>query len=418
MNNSFIKSPPSMYKTLLLLISMTFIANIAAAGNWRSERVIGGKLKTHVYVPDTAPAIDNKRGLMVSLHGCNQTNNDFKSGANWRASADEYGMVIALPSASKEGTSGVLLGCWNFHMGMDADRNKTDAKYLIDMVNALLSDTSLNIDADQVYITGLSSGAGMANQIACLAPDVFAGVGINAGLAPGSEGRDLTDPIIQVFPGAENCYTLAGPFKSALYSQLYNNVHGTNDNLVSPLHADRNIQIFRAAYAGVPGGETDICSVYTLSGGGDVTTYCDNRGPRLSKIMVEGMGHAWSAGQGSSGSRHYIDHTHVNYPRYISGFFVENNRRVNAPITPTKVTLNAASTPFPTPYPEPTPGPCTEVTSNNIVHVLQNRAYVDFTKVYANGSEQLMGYYSIFTSTTLRSHALMPNYYYVGPCGS
>ncbi|MFL0799029.1 MAG: PHB depolymerase family esterase [Agarilytica sp.] len=404
-----------IYKIIFLISCMTFMSHIASAGSWRTEQVAGGKLRAHVYVPNTEPAQDYKRGLMVSLHGCGQTHNDFKSGANWQAPADEHGMVVALPLASKEGLYGTLSGCWNFHLGMDADRNKTDAKYLIDMVNALLADISLNIDANQVYITGLSSGAGMANQMACLAPDVFSGVGINAGPAPGSDGTDLANPIIQIVPGAENCYTLAGPFQDSLYSQVYNNVHGTNDNIISPSHAERNTQIFRAAYAGDPTGETTECGVSTLPGNGDVTTYCDSFGPRISKVMVNGMGHAWPAGQGSSGSTNYIDHTHINYPDYISQFFVDNNRRVNGPI----VTPEPTTTPTPTPTPviTPYPEPCEDFTSSNVIHVMQDRAYVNFGLVYANGSDQYLGFYSFFTNTTVRhSIHVGPDVYFAGPC--
>ncbi len=406
-----------LYKLTVFVCSVIFTSQLASAGTWQNEQVIGGKLRTHIYIPDTPPALENKRGLMVSLHGCGQTHSDFKSGANWQDSADEHGMVVALPLASREGLNGMLSGCWNFHVGMAADRSETDAKYLIDMVNALLNDTSLNIDANQVYLTGLSSGAGMANQMACLAPDVFSGIGINAGPAPGSDGQDISNPIIQIVPGAENCYTLAGPFQNALYSQIYNNIHGTNDSLVSPSHAERNTQIFRTAYAGDPAGETTECGVSTLPGNGDVTTYCDGIGPRISKVMVNGMGHAWPAGQGSSGSTNYIDHAHVNYPDYISQFFVDNNRRVNGPIVTPEPTVTPTATPTPTPVITPYPEPCEDFTSSNVIHVLQDRAYVKFGLVYTNGSDQYLGFYSFFTNTTVR-HSIHagPQIYFAGPC--
>lgn len=311
---------------VLASLALLGLAAPAQAGQWRPEAVIGGKLKTHVYVPSTAPVLNGKRALMVSLHGCGQTHDQFKQGANWPSTADQYGMVVALPLASKEGLYGSWMGCWNFHVGMSASRTKTDAKYLIAMVNALLADSSLNIDPNQVYITGLSSGAGMTNQMACLAPDIFAGAGVNAGPAPGSTGNDLSSPGISAAQGESNCETLAGSYKPHLYTQLYNNVHGTADNAVAPAHAERNTQIF----VGVYNDQASIsqCGTSTLSGGGDVTTYCDAQGPRISKVMVNGMSHAWPAGPGSSGGGSYIDHTHINYPAYITKFFFDNNRRV------------------------------------------------------------------------------------------
>lgn len=364
----------------------------ANAGTWRPEATIGGKLRTHVYVPNTAPIVNGMRALMVSMHGCGQTHHDFKQGANWQTTADAYGMVVALPKSSDEGTYGGM-GCWNFHVGMSASRSRSDAKYLIDLVDDLLSDPSLNIDPRQVYITGLSSGAGMTNQMACLAPDIFAGAGVNAGPAPGSGGTDLSRPGISIPQGKDNCETLAGPFITDLYTQVYNNVHGTNDYLVGTEHAERNTQIFIDVYEGDGQTQMSGCGSSTLSGGGDVTTYCDSTGPRISKVMVNGMGHAWPAGPGTPGGGSYIDHTHINYPAYITDFFFTNNRRITVVVpsptptptgTPTTTptpspSVNPTPTATPTPSVSPTPTnppatSCTDVTNYNYYHKVANRA--------------------------------------------
>ncbi len=395
-------------KTLPILVACTVLASTANAGSWRSEATIGGKLKAHVYVPSSAPSLNGKRALMVSMHGCGQTHSDFKAGANWPSTADTYGMVVALPMASKEGMYGMMMGCWNFHVGMNADRTKTDAKYLINMVNALLADTSLNLDPNQVYITGLSSGAGMTNQMACLAPDVFAGAGVNAGPAPGSGGTDLSNPGISATQGRSNCNTLAGSFQNDLYTQLYNNVHGTNDGSVDPSHAHRNTDIFDLVYE-QDGSDLSVCSTSSISGGGDVTTLCDGTGPRISKVMVNGMGHAWPAGPGSSGGGNYIDHTHVNYPEYITDFFFTNNRRLGgAQPTPTPTptatptpTPTPTATPTPTPTPTPPPSSCNEFTSSNYAHVSAGRATNNFGTAYAVGSGDNLGLYSLFGSSTV-----------------
>lgn len=415
MRNNIIKCS---FKKIGFTLSVLLLASTAYAGSWRSEATIGGKLKAHVYVPTTAPRLEGKRALMVSMHGCAQTHSDFKAGANWPGTADDYGMVIALPMASKEGMYGMMMGCWNFHVGMNADRTKTDAKYLIDMVNALIADSSLNIDPNQVYITGLSSGAGMTNQMACLAPDVFAGAGVNAGPAPGSGGTDLSTPGISASQGKNNCNTLAGPFQDELYTQLYNNVHGTNDGAVSPAHAQRNTEIFDAVYS-QDGSNITTCSSSTISGGGDVTTLCDGIGPRISKVMVNGMEHAWPAGPGSSGGGNYIDHSHVNYPDYIADFFFSNNRRINGSSSPTPIpTIDPSPTPTftptPTITPTPTPTACNEFTSNNVTHVSAGRARVRWGSVRAKGSNDYIGSYSYFTVRTLAETSA--GYFELGNC--
>ncbi len=404
---------------MLLALSLVLFSATAHAGSWRPEATVGGKLKAHVYVPTTSPALADKRALMISMHGCGQTHHDFKSGANWVETADEYGMVVALPKSSNEGTYG-WVGCWNFTVGMSADRTKTDAKYLIGMVDALVADASLNIDTNQVYITGLSSGASMTNQMACLAPDIFAGAGVNAGSAPGSTGNDLGNPGISPNGGRENCEEYAGSLNNHFSTQLYNNIHGTRDGSVDPSHAQRNTDIFELVYEG-DGTEIDVCSTRTLPGSGDVTTLCDSAGPRISLVMVNGMEHAWPAGQGSTGNSNYIDHAHVNYPEYITDFFFSNNRRLTVVPSPTPTptaTPIPTSTPAPTVSPTPTPVPtnCVEYSALNTAHHRSGRAMKDgwgfFSTYVANGSGDNLG--GTYTFTSLFS--LDGDFWHLGRC--
>src|SRR5471032_1164093 len=57
---------------------------------------------------------------------------------------------------------------------------------LLDLVSRFVNDPQYAIDPKQVYVTGLSSGGGETMVLGCLAPDIFAGVGINAGPPPGT----------------------------------------------------------------------------------------------------------------------------------------------------------------------------------------------------------------------------------------
>jgi len=472
----------------LSLLSPLLLTLTTQAGEWRNngnEETIGG-LNTFVYQPSSAPKLNNKRALMVSLHGCAQPNDDFKEGAGWEPLADEYGMVIALPQAAGEGSYG-WIGCWNFHTGMNASRNASDQKYLVDLVEELLADTSLNIDPKQVYLTGLSSGAGITNQMGCIAPDVFAGVGVNAGPAPGSTGSsaDLNNPSISVSQGKRNCETLANKDgfnnQAHLYDQIWNTVHGTNDGSVSPAHADRNADIAVSVY----NADTSIsqCETGTIAGAsagkhGDLTVWCDATGPRVSKILVNGMGHAWPAGNNSSGGGNYIDHAHINYPEWITAWFFANNRRVDSvvipPITENSLTLSGAnpltlencesyvepgytatdknagditdavevsgndfdacvtgsySVTYSVDYSNGTNdtkqravtveeqepvSSCQEYTASNYEHTSAARAYASFGLTYAVGSNDYLGLWNVFTSTTLAETA--DGYFEKGNC--
>ncbi|MFL0798170.1 MAG: PHB depolymerase family esterase [Cellvibrionaceae bacterium] len=296
------------------------------------EKLIGGKLYSYLYVPETPPRLTSQRALMVSLHSCIQRNDDMFVGGGWQSVADEYGMVVALPQSSREGLYGSLAGCWNFHKGMSASREESDPKYLLDLVDELLSDTALNIDPNQVYITGFSSGGAMAYSLACMAPEVFAGVGGVSALAAGAHGEQTTlaKPEFGTNEGLRRCLQLAGEREESLQTQLYNSSHGTEDPVVFSVHGDNNANIGIAIHS--VDHTLSPCREESLSGASglnvsDVSAWCDGEGELVSQIMVNGLGHSWPAGAKSVGGR-YVDNKHMNYPAWITQWFFENNRRV------------------------------------------------------------------------------------------
>ncbi|KUJ84868.1 plasmid partitioning protein [Microbulbifer flavimaris] len=320
-------------KVITPLIALFALASSdALAGSWTEEREYAGELDTFLYVPTTAPRIGSGRALMISLHGCVQRNDTIRESGNWEAVADEYGMVVAAPQASGEGSFG-FLGCWNFHDGPRATRAESDQAYLIALVEELLADESLNIDPAQVYLTGLSSGGGIANQLWCMAPEIFAGVGVSAAPTPGSKGdkADLGSPSVTVEQGKQHCLNYAGQLEGEalsglLSTQLWNAVHGSEDGIVVPAHTERSAKIARAVYGDF--AEIDECNGRPPANPekAKVAQWCDAKGPRISTMQVQGMGHAWPAGDGVEGF--FVDGEHVNYPAWITEWFFANNRRV------------------------------------------------------------------------------------------
>ena len=143
-------------------------AQQAYAGSWQNNQALGGFNRVHVYTPDSVSAVGNGRALLLVLHGCVQSIDAYLT-ANLEHAAEIHGMVIAVPDAvNKAGFS-----CWSYWQGTRS-RSAGDYQNLISLATTLTADGSYNIDADQVYIAGLSSGAAFANTTACLAPDIFA----------------------------------------------------------------------------------------------------------------------------------------------------------------------------------------------------------------------------------------------------
>lgn len=66
------------------------------------------------------------------------------------------------------------------------------------------------------------------------------------------------------------------------------------------------------------------------------------------------------------------------------------------------------------PPPPPPPPSCTSFTASNYAHTTAGRAYASFGVTYAKGSNQNMGLWNVFTTTTLKQTAT--NYYVIGTC--
>ncbi|MGK0439394.1 MAG: poly(hydroxyalkanoate) depolymerase family esterase, partial [Paracoccaceae bacterium] len=170
-------------KTLLLALFFCLISAPAQAGSWQQNVSIGGFNSVHIYTPDSDSSIGTGKALLLVLHGCVQPIGNFLT-ANLEDAAEAHGMVIAVPDAvNKAGFS-----CWSYWQGA-INRNSGDYANLISLANTLSNDSARTIDPDQVYISGLSSGAAFAAQAACVAPDVFAGVAPSAGPTIGTSSN-------------------------------------------------------------------------------------------------------------------------------------------------------------------------------------------------------------------------------------
>jgi poly(3-hydroxybutyrate) depolymerase len=392
------------------------------SGTWVKETATYGTPNlqdAYVYVPSNAsPAVVNgKRALMLTLHGCGQTasGNVINTKYNWETTAEQYGMVVVAPTVPS-GTSSTrsVAGCWDW-FGTGWTRTNRDQVPLKKLIDAVMARTNLDIDPNQVYVTGLSSGAAETHVLGCVFPDVFAGVGVNAGPALGSSSTAIfSDPTITASQVAANCKAGNGnAYNTYFTTQIWNTIYGSNDTMVKPTHNVRNGHGMCVLYGMTAGSTCTGGEAITVSGGGSGNQYRDANGKlRVSVIAVNGMGHAWPAGSGGSGGGTYVDYTHVNYPVWIANWFFANNLRTagGGGTTPTTTTTTqGGGTTTTTTTTTTTAGAC--FTSSNYTHVTAGRATHSLGYVYAKGSGQNMGLYNTFASTKLRQTG--SNYYVI-----
>ncbi|CDG81929.1 esterase, PHB depolymerase family protein [Janthinobacterium agaricidamnosum NBRC 102515 = DSM 9628] len=303
----------------------------SANQTWAADSVNGGNLSGYFYWPASQPTLAGKRALVLVLHGCNQTaandviNSSSDQGFNWKAMADRYGAVILAPNAT-----GNVYGnhCWDY---ASASHGRTDNSghdaILLDLVRRFTGNPQYAIDPRQVYVTGLSSGGGETMVLACLAPDIFAGAGINAGPPPGTGTGDIgrVPPNYGAATAAERCRALAGSNSPSFDSQISSVIWGSADYIVSQAYGPLDAAAMRLVY----GGDYTKNAPLTVPGGGNNIGYNDSNGKlRTSEITVSGMGHAWPAGSGGQ-NRNYVDAKRVNYPVFLMNFWFTNNLRVD-----------------------------------------------------------------------------------------
>jgi hypothetical protein len=123
----------------------------------------------------------------------------------------------------------------------------------------------LNIDPNQVYITGFSSGGGQANVMACLAADIFAGVGSSAGPGLGTSSSQYSSVPWNYSDQdkASLCNNISGNYASNVSTQIYSIIHGSSDPTVAPGFNDRGANIMSL----VNGAKTQGQSTTMATGG-------------------------------------------------------------------------------------------------------------------------------------------------------
>ncbi len=294
-----------------------------AAADWQTETI--AEMQVHLYVPSTPGPVGAGRALLIALHGCTQSPDALRDRGQLEGPSERHGAVIALPAVPN---GGVIAGCWDYY-GANHTVDSRHDRYLIALADALAADDALGIDPNQIYLIGLSSGGGEAAVMACLAPDRFAGIGINAGPPVGTSVTQASVVSTDRDTAVGVCRDLAGPRAAGFETQLTTVIAGSNDFVVAQGYAPLNAEIMAEIYRG--GGAALTVAPLTVSPGGEGMIRSDALGPRVSELIVQGMGHAFPAGEGDGLETNFVAQKGVAWPEYVLGFFEANNRRLGGP---------------------------------------------------------------------------------------
>jgi poly(hydroxyalkanoate) depolymerase family esterase len=357
-----------------------------------------GNLAMYAYRPDGMPA---GAPAVVLLHGCSQNASGYVANSGWRTLADRWRFALV---AAEQRSANNSSSCFNFFETGDTARGQGEALSIRQMVAHAVSAYGLN--ASRVYVSGLSAGGAMSAVMLATYPDVFAGGSVIAGL-PYRCATSMVNAFSCMNPGVDRTPAQWGDLVRGAFSGYAGPRpkvaiwHGTSDPTVVPLNAAES----RDQWTNVAGVSTTPTGTAALPANTSLERY-GNDVVRLYRVA--GMGHGTPVDPGTgpeqcgTAAAYFLDTICSTYHDAV--YFGLDGGGGPAP------------TPSPTPIPSatasPTPPAPQCVTSSNYAHVAAGRAYHQLGYAYARGSNQRMGLYNTFHTSTLRSTA--PDYWVIG----
>jgi poly(hydroxyalkanoate) depolymerase family esterase len=264
-----------------------------------------------VYVP-SGYGPGRPRPLIVMLHGCTQSPDDFAVGTRMNVVAEEHTCLVVYPGQT---ASANMQRCWNWFNESDQHRDRGEPALIAGITREVMRDYAVN--PQQVYVAGLSAGGAAAAIMGNAYPDLYAAIGVHSGLACGA-ARDMPSAFAAMQGGAHRA---AGTARSGAQRHIVPAIvfHGDRDATVNPKNAEAVITqlagaaaLTRHTEAGrTPGGHAFSRTLLATTDGLHV----------IEQWVVHGAGHAWFGGS-PDGS--YTDPRGPDATREMLRFFLEH----------------------------------------------------------------------------------------------
>jgi poly(hydroxyalkanoate) depolymerase family esterase len=264
-----------------------------------------GTREFNLYVP-AGYAAGKEIPLVVALHGCTQTAEDFAGLARLPELADRHGVLVLMPIQNPFVNP---TRCWNWPVVVNQHRDQGEPSLIRQMIGWVIARYSVN--RRRIYIAGVSSGGFMTSVMLSCYADVFA-----AGMvASGGMYAATTDPFYGSYVGpygsnrdpdaaGREAWQCSGSLSPRIVPVLV--FQGSDDAIVIPRNAEQTIQQFAQMNdLGDDGADNNSIvnvparTTSSRAAGGLTYTWSDFEagGTTIMQLyVVGGMGHAWSGG--------------------------------------------------------------------------------------------------------------------------
>jgi len=251
-----------------------------------------------LYVPASYSAqLGEPVPLVVMLHGCTQSPDDFAAGTRMNALAEQRGFLVVYPAQAANANGSK---CWNWFRSEDQDRDRGEPSLIAGITREVVA--NYHVDERRVFVAGLSSGAAMAVILGMTYPDIYAAIGAHSGLPYGA-AHDMPSAFGAMkrstgLAGMPNRTGSGAPRAAGGRGVPTIVFHGDRDHTVD---ARNGAEIVEQAIRGHSAERRLQASVRQGAAAGgrqySHTVYADAANqPVVEQWVLHGAGHAWSGG--------------------------------------------------------------------------------------------------------------------------
>jgi poly(hydroxyalkanoate) depolymerase family esterase len=285
------------------------------------------ELGYRLYLPSGSSPRDSLP-LLVMLHGCKQNPLSFAEGTRMNALAEESRFAVLYAEQSRRSNP---QRCWNWF-----ERASIEGQGEAALIARLIEQVTVRrpIDPRRVYVVGMSAGGAMACILAVRHSRLFAACAIHSGLMYGAARSPIqameamrSGPSAAVIEEARRLVHKAGEAEVTVPTLV---IHGDRDTRVNPVNADQIIEQLktRAEFIDPSAGVLLASGERRIESGGRTyrqQDYTQQGRLVLRRILVEGLGHAWSGGDARY---EFNDAVGPDASRLILAFVMQYEREV------------------------------------------------------------------------------------------